>query len=555
MAASLVLVAGDFDPKVGWLAGALVAGLLAGWMAGKLSNGRLPGEIKGGLPGALLMGAAVVWGPMWLIPAVTSTPRAEAVPRAGAKAPAEASARPNFLLIVIDALRADHLGAYGYARPTSEAIDDLAKHARRFDDVVAPSSWTLPSMSSILTSLYPGQHGAAERGAKLPADLARISGRLHDAGYRTAALTTNPWLKRVFSFDDGFDEYLDLDRLTLDRRLLGVRLKNLALRRLNLIRLDPELVPRASEITARSLAWLENAPPGPFFLYLHYMDVHAPYDPIPEFRGRFCSGHRFDEPDRFLESRFRSGKYRRDPAVLEHVIELYDEDLLAADQSIGRLLQGLSALGLKESTTVILTADHGEEFYEHGETTHGHNLYRETIRVPLIIAPAGKGGAAPAVVAARVSTLDILPTILEIAGVEPPPKIEGRSLVPLLRGAVTDAGAGSGEPGNARPIGSQLVENGRAWAALYLGEEKIVRIRPPANDPTAKSVTRLFHLKAAPSEIDDVSLSEPELAARLSGALDALEKVWGIAGTGGKRSGETVDPETLRQLKALGYIN
>jgi len=532
-----LLAACDFDPKSGWIAGAIVAGVLSSFLAAAAVR-RVP---KAGLNvGVLVLGIAVVtWGGM----AAVHRAHTGTIP-GGASRPA--SEKPSFVFIVIDALRADHLGLYGYSRPTSPTIDRLAKDGVVFEDAVAPSAWTLPSMSSILTSTFPGQHGTVERGDTLPKALPKISTTLRQAGYETAAFTANAWLKRTFAFDDGFDAYSDLDRLSLARRLLGVELKNLVLRRLDRIRLDPELVPVASEITARAEKWLAERGAKPFFLYLHYMDVHAPYNAVPKYHGTFCAGHRFDVKDHWLESRFRAGRYRNDEKVRAHVIELYDEDIAATDEAVGHLIDALRASPLGANTTIVLVADHGEEFYEHGFTTHGNNLHREVLHVPLIVWPAG-GGANGERIASRVSTLDLFPTLAELAGLPAPTHVEGISLAPFLRAPWV--------PATARPIGSQLFEGGRAWSALYAGDDKLIRIRPPASDPTAKTRVKLFHLGADPGESDDASAREPELAARLGSALDAFEKVWGIAGSGGRRPGEKVDPETLRQLKALGYIN
>ncbi|MBI3448836.1 MAG: sulfatase [Acidobacteria bacterium] len=532
-----LLAACDFDPKSGWIAGAILAAVIASFVAVAASR-RMP---EAGPAGRVVVLVILVasWGGM------AATHRAHGA-HLTASAEAPAGAKPNFVFIVIDALRADHLGLYGYSRPTSPMIDRLAKDGIVFENAVAPSAWTLPSMSSILTSTFPGQHGTVERGDTLPHDLPKISTTLKTAGYETAAFTANAWLKRTFAFDDGFDAYEDLDRLSLARRLLGVELKNLVLRRLDKIRLDPELVPVAEDLTSRAEGWLAEKGAKPFFLYLHYMDVHAPYNAIPKYHGKFCSGHRFDVKDHWLESRFRAGRYRNDEAVRAHVIELYDEDIAATDESVGRLIEAVRASPLAASTTIVLVADHGEEFYEHGFTTHGNNLHREVLHVPLIMWPAG-GGAKGERIPSRVSTLDLFPTLIEMAGLPAQARVEGISLAGIFRSG--------GAPAAARPIGSQLFEGGRAWSALYAGDDKLIRIRPPASDPTARTRVKLFHLRADPGEADDAAAREPQLAATLGSALDAFEKVWGIAGSGGRRPGEKVDPETLKQLKALGYIN
>jgi arylsulfatase len=572
---SLLLAAG-FSPKVGWVLGAILLGILAGAAATRLSSpgGPAAGRAAGGEARvAAFAGAAtaILWSASWIVPAAADgalpaaapaaggAPASVRAPAPGAVAPAGldpggAAVGPGIVLIVIDALRADHLGAYGYARPTSPSLDALAAEGVLFQEAIAPAPWTLPAMASILTSSYTGQHGVAEKGDVLSRDLDDLASLLRGAGYVTAAFTTNPWLKRAFGFDDGFDPYYDLDRLGLERHLLGVRLRNMALRLMRRIRLDPELVPEAEDLTGRALRWLRGNSGRPFFLYLHYMDVHAPYDPVAPYHGRICRGHRFDEPDHLLESRFRSGRHAGDAAVLEHVVELYDEDILATDAAIGRLVSGMAAAGLLATTHLILTADHGEEFYDHGGTTHGRSLYQELIRVPLIVRPARAGGrgaegrpGAGRVVPDRVSTLDVLPTVLDLAGAPRAARIEGISLAGLL-------GGGEAGPGP-RPVGSHLFLDERAWSALLVGGEKLIRVRPKASDPAAPSDVKLFRLDTDPAERADAAASDPALTSALLSALDGFEQVWGIPGLGGKRPGEPIDPETLRQLKALGYVN
>ena len=552
-----ILAVSGFSIKTGWIAGAAVAGAGAGWfLARRISRRAAAHRVRPNrtVAAASAAAAGLLWGSAFL-PSLEVT---------GGPLPASTTKEgpPGILLVVVDALRADHLGAYGYTeRPTSPHIDRFSAAAVRFDDVIAPSSWTLPAMASIMTSLMPGQSGVADTSDALPREADDLATRLARAGYTTAAFSTNPWLKRSFGFDDGFGAYYDMDRLGLARRLLGVRLKNLALRRIRRIRLDPELVPRAHEVTERSLRWLRRHADKPFFLYLHYMDVHAPYDPVEPFHGIFCAGHRFDRPDHLLESRFRAGKYKGDAAVLEHVEELYDEDIAATDDAIGRLLSGMEAIGLASRTAVILVADHGEEFYEHGGTTHGRTLYQEVLRVPLIAAPPGwslqeaaqGGGAGRGRVArGRASALDVYPTILDLARAEAPEGITGVSLAPMIRGSVGEGAAGGGAD---RVVGAQLFLDGRSWSALYAGHDKIVRGRPPAADPTAASVVEVYHLDRDPAERTSVTAGEPERAAGLASVLNGLEKVWGVAGIGGRGAREKIDAETLKQLKALGYVN
>ncbi len=556
-AALVVLGLAGFSTKVGWIAGALLAGLLAWRVALRVLSrrGAPSGGPARGLRFAVVaaVAAAILWGAMWIRP--------EALGREGPAGPGDgiggrgsggrAADRPSVLLIVIDALRADHLGVYGYRRPTSPHIDRLAAGGVVFTEAVSPSSWTLPAMASLFSSAQPGQHGAIERGDPLEGGREVLAETLRAAGYRTAAFAPNPWLKRSSGFDRGFGEYYDLDRLGLARRLIGVRLKNLALRRLGRIRIDPELVAPAEDLTSRALRWMRRHGDGPFFLLLHYMDVHSPYLPPAPYRGRFCAGHEFDLPDHRLESRFRAGKLEADPRILEHVIELYDEGILAADASVGRLVAGMEAIGVAGRTAVILTADHGEEFQEHGGTMHGKTLYQEVIRVPLVIRPplpfGGGSPREPRVVSERVTLLDLHPTILDLAGLPLPGPVEGISLAAGLGGKA----AASRETA----IGAQLYHDGSAWDALLAGEEKIIRVR--ALDARRPGETRLelYDLRGDPGERDNLAASHEERVADLLAILAGYEETWGVPGSDRGDAVDRIDPETLEQLKALGYVH
>lgn len=561
-AAGLAFLAGSgFSLRLGWPAGALLLGLASAFLAGRVRKSRSSAP-HGWVS---LLAAGLLWLPVLLLPGLSAAAPAGITPPG-------AGAQPSFILVVIDALRADHLGIYGHARETSPNLDRLARSGVLFTRAVSPSSWTPPSMASLLTSSTVGQHGLVEKGQGLPPDADVIAARLARAGYRTAAFTTNPWLKRAFGFDRGFQSYLDIDRLGLERRLLGVGLKNWVLRRAGRIRVEPELVPEASEVTRRALDWLGRNGAAPFFLYLHYMDVHSPYDAVAPFHGALCSGHRLDLPDHLLEVQFRRGRFRGDQAVLEHVLELYDEEILATDAAIGRLTEGIARLGLEASTLLVVTADHGEEFLDHGGVMHGQTLYEEVVHVPLIVRPPGREASPHLVVPDRVSTLDLYPTLLELAGLPPRKEAAGHSLTRWLR-------AGETPPGP-RVVGSQLFRNGFASTALYLDGDKFIRRMRIAESPKAgtspagkdgggagavegagpggedEPVTfELYHLEADARERINAAGMESATVKAFAGLVESYEKLWGIPGAGAARGTEKLDPATLEQLRALGYID
>lgn len=543
-----VLARADYSGR--WVFKAVLWGLAAG-LAGMSLASKLR-SIRPAPAWAAVLAALAVWTPAAVLPRMDRVP-------AAARAPAPAEGKPSFVLVVIDTLRADHLGAYGYARPTSPFMDELAATGARFDDAISPSSWTLPSMASIFTSIYPARHGSDRERARLPRGLPDLASKLREAGYRTGGFATNPWLNRVFGFDDGFEDYYDNARLTLRRETAGVRLKNMFLRRTNRITRDPEEFPRAAEVTAWARRWLAAGDGRPFFLYVHYMDVHHPYLPYPPYKDLFCQGHDFDLPEHELEDKFRKKKIGPEGGLLEHMVERYDEGIRAADDAIGDLVRGVEALGLAPSTTIVLTSDHGEEFYDHAGTGHRRTVYQEVVRVPLIVKGPLSGSA---VIRDRVSTMDIFPAMLEWAGASAPPALAGASFVPILDAARGDVAPASLEPepdtsgsrSGERLIGSQLFYKGRAWTALYMGTDKMIRILPAGAGPPAAAVIELYHLDSDPGELHDEAASEPERAAALTAAMESVDLAWGEPGAKPLDESEPIDEETLDKLRGLGYI-
>lgn len=309
----------------------------------------------------------------------------------------EAGSQPrNVVLVCIDTLRADHLGAYGYDRnPTTPNLDRLAESSMLFEDVWATSGWTKPSVPSFLTGTLPCQHGVYEGSARarigavtdvLPEDLETLAERFQQEGYQTAAFVKNAQLRRGNGFEQGFDTYRDE-------------------------------VGDAQEIRWQATDWLDARDERrPFFVYLHLLDVHWPY-PVPdEYASRFASPEdatRFRGGDsRALRDAINDGEVpfgKRDRDALR---DLYDGALSYVDEQLGQLLGALADRGLRDSTVVSVMSDHGEEFGERGRIGHGHGLSEGLLRVPWILHVPGR---APRRHAAPVSLLDLFPTLLAAA--------------------------------------------------------------------------------------------------------------------------------------------
>jgi arylsulfatase A-like enzyme len=321
--------------------------------------------------------------------------------------------RFNVLLIGVDTLRPDHLGCYGYDRPTSPAIDGLAREGVLFEAPVSQCPWTLPSFASMFTSLYPTQHGAGINMSGLGTAFPTMAGILAGEGYATGAVLSSLVLSPEFGVNRGFGYY---DVNAADERR------------------------DALDVTRLALTWLDGLDGQPFFLFVHYFDPHLPYAPPTPYDTLFGGGLRgsmgsvFDikplvEDEVTLDDRlaeFTEQDWRR-------IVSLYDGEIGFTDMAIGRLLAGLSERGLRRKTLVVLLADHGEEFYEHGGLGHGHTLFDEVIRVPLILSlPGGLPGGVR--VKSQVRMVDVLPTVLDILHIESAYMPEGVSLLGMVEG-------------------------------------------------------------------------------------------------------------------------
>lgn len=302
---------------------------------------------------------------------------------------------PGVLLVSIDTLRRDHVGAYGYARPTTPTIDGLARRGLLFEDAVSVSSWTLPAHASLLTSVDPGVHGATDVEHGFNRRVPTLPGLLHDAGYAAQAVTSHLYVSSVYGLDQGFD-HLDFHQ---DRK--------------------------AADTAARAVALLDRLGDRPFFLFLHFYDPHWHYAPPEYARKLFDSGYTGTLTGLWQDFKTRDRSTLR-PADLQHLLDLYDGEIRYTDDELGRILAHLERRGLGRSTLVAVTSDHGEEFLDHDSWEHQKTLYEEVVRVPLVLAGPG---IAPGRDATQVSLLDVMPSVLGWARLAVPPGAQGRDLL------------------------------------------------------------------------------------------------------------------------------
>ena len=413
-------------------------------------------------------------------------------------APSQAPAT-GLLLITVDTLRADRVGIYGGAVPTPN-IDSLARRGAWFPRARTVVPLTLPAHASILTGLHPLQHFVHNNGTfRLQEERTTLAEILRARGWRTGAIVGSFVLDAQFGLAQGFEQY--------DGPLSSLRAAG-----------DLEPAERdAARVTEASLAWLARADGRPFFLWVHYYDPHAPYAPPEPFRSR-------------------------------HAGTPYDGEVEYVDREIGRLLDAVAASPRGEATLVAMVGDHGESLGEHGETTHGLFLYEAVLRVPMLL--AGPGVGRPGAVQTLATTLDLVPTLLNLLRLESPPDLPGRDLLGPHAGR-GGQGGGRSAAVHPAPAETRLPCLNFGWSgseAIVDGDLKLILGAAP----------ELFDLAADPAEEQDLGAQRPAERERLENRLAAVRSELSPVPVGEALPGETAfapDPETRARLASLGYLH
>ena len=407
--------------------------------------------------------------------------------------------RLNVLIIGVDTLCPDHLGCYGYGRGTSPEIDALASRGVLFENVISHSPWTLPSFATVFTSLYPTQHGASALNSQLRTDHPTLAMMLLKRGYSTAAIINAPFLRPEFKLDRGF-EFYDYKPPFADRLADGT--------------------------TTDALAWIDGHMGEPFFMFVHYFDPHLPYRPPPPYDTRFYPDYAGDLTASFdlnLFPRARATNFETMKSLTaedwDYIRALYDGEIAFTDRAVGRLIAGLDERGLTDNTLIVFLSDHGEEFFEHQGFEHGHTLYDELIKVPLIVSLPGRVPER-ARVTEHARLVDIAPTILDFLGIDCADHLEGVSLKPMIDGGET-CGGGRG----LLPAGIGFSES-----MLYGTERKCVVAYPwKCIYDIVSGEHLLFNLNADPDENENLADTNPEA---LGAVRELLAKtVFGISET------------------------
>lgn len=430
-----------------------------------------------------------------------------------------ANARPNVLLVVVDTLRADRLSAYGYGRATSPNFDRLAATGALFATAHSQATCTFPAVNSLLTSRYPVRFLGQEDGRMgVPDTIPTLAELLAARGWATAAVSASPVVRRSPSrfnphggFAAGFGSF------------------------------DESCLWQAADCVNQRAAGELRELREPFFLYLHYMDPHGPYRPPATQRRRFAGAFsgseatRQGDPNPLARLLYEGpGPAAVPPAEVAHLSDLYDDEVAYFDDQLPVLLAALDASGKAERTVLVLAADHGESFLEHGDLKHCRAPYGEELRTPLFFRVPG--GVAGARIHGPASNLDIVPTLLELAAVPSAElALEGRSLVRWLSAAAPLA----------PPLGGLAFASQGPYRTVFDGRWKLLA------DLSAKQFL-LFDLKADPGETLDLAGREPGERRRLEAALH--RHLLAVEGDPAAAASLAAGAEAERRLKALGYL-
>jgi arylsulfatase A-like enzyme/Flp pilus assembly protein TadD len=417
----------------------------------------------------------------------------------------------NVLLITIDTLRADALGAYGSASGASPHLDQLASRGVLFEQAHASAPNTLPSHASILTGLQPYHHQVRDNGANKLADAnVTLAERLHEAGFATGAEVAAIVLARPTGIAQGFEHFRDTESA-------GVELQRIRVSSDGSLD-DPSAVGighggqsktvdlhtrGAADITQAGVEFLRAHRSGPFFLWLHYYDPHWPYAPPAPFASRFADNR-------------------------------YAGEVAYADDGVARVIDELDQLGLEDRTLVVVTGDHGEGLGDHGESRHSYLVYQATMHVPLLFVgphvPPGRRVSAP------VQSVDIAPTILAWVGIEPTPGADGASLLPAFEG---------------RELPERLVYGESVALRRLLDVSTLRFVREGRWKLIHKPIPELYDLVTDPSETTNMAGTERAQAERLG---EQLAKLLASRRDVPEASRGELDAATRQQLESLGYV-
>jgi arylsulfatase A-like enzyme len=469
------------------------------------------------------------------------------------------SSRPNILLISIDTLRADHLSCYGYPRLTSPALDALAADGTRYRHAYTNAGWTPPAHASMLTGLFPSQHGVVDT-RRLPDTIPTLAALLAGDGYRTAGIVNNSQVGALVGLDRGHETFHEVWKGHPSRNLVGRGVRYLRRQLREWLGVNDHGAERTNQLAKQ---WLAARAAGgtPFYLFLHYIEPHNPLNAPHPFKHRFLNGassavdwrtvrRAADNPLICLSDGLSPNE--DEIAVLK---ALYDGEIAYIDQKIGELLEWLRGEGLYDDTLIMVTADHGEHFGEHGLYSHVWSLYEPVLHIPLIV-KFPSGYTQPALCDELVQLIDIVPTAAQLAGLRAPAveALPGRSLASRDGERVGHEQIIAEWEGRIPYFIQKRLKDRQATADCrrFLEPFCAIRVRQHKYLLRASGAEELYDLTRDPVERHNLAAAQPAVTRALKARL--LE--WKTATSAGavRAADYAMDQETRRHLESLGYL-
>lgn len=419
----------------------------------------------------------------------------------------------NLIVISVDTLRADMLSCYGYDRPTSPTIDGVAQEGVLFEDVSATAPWTLPSHASIFTGLYPNRHGVKSRSQSLPEDVETLAEIFAEHGFATSAIVNFPYLGERYGLHRGFDHFEYME--------------------------PTARLPQPSRIRHHAEEWLAQNSLEPFFLFVHFFDAHSSYTSRRRWEELFVRPSE-SVADGTSEQliQIRAANISLSDSDVSHLIDLYVSGIYQVDNQISKFLKFLDSKQLGDNTVIVITSDHGEEFFEHGSVLHGRTQFKEVLSVPLII--RGPGIPRGRRISDPVSLVDIAPTLVSLFGLSTDVSFDGLDL-----GHFFEEKAAEKQPDRflfGEAAAHKLGRDDITRSVRY-GRHKLI-----FNEETLEA--HLYDLKADPLETIDISQSSPAVFELLMKRLENFMKLERIEGEG-------LPPLSLEEaelLREMGYL-
>ena len=429
----------------------------------------------------------------------------------------------HVILIVVDTMRRDALGCYGNPRQPTPHMDRIAAEGVRFDTAISTSGWTLPAIGSLLTGAWPtihGGHGKIVDLSPLREEIPTAPEVLQANGMRTLGVANAAFVSPLLGFSRGFDVFDHRHAFNQDIR-------------------------RADETVDDALHMMRAQPEEPSFVFIHLFDPHLDYDPPPGYAFKYTDGRTAPTPPLSLQQcgvmGLATGTGRPTQEDADYVRGIYDAEMNFIDVQIGRLVDELKRMGIYDETLLVITSDHGEEFWEHQQFEHGHTLYDELVRIPLIVKPPSDFVPAQRVVSSQVRILDIPPTLFDFLHIDPPESFVGTSIVPLMLGKSEER----------RVAFSESTLYGADKLAWRDGRYKLI----VDTNPQARVPIELYDLQEDPAEATNLIDTLPDVAAEYRAELtDFRERLLKQAKSMSNPKAKDMSPARVQSLMSLGYI-